>query len=330
MDHKRVIDELIKGKEFAKQLRIHLNNSTSSSYEVQELLIHNILNSYEKSLSLLATHGVHLYRSTSHESYLHFEKRVKKMESQAPSSQSPHSEFSDLDQFKVPSHQIFSSKKKSSSDESMQKLKNIQVKVNGDKGFQEALDDGYSWSKYGQKDILGAKHPRGYYRCTSRQTQGCLATKQIQRVDDATIIYDITYHGNHTCKPSSSTPQLEIQNQPSQQKQVLKSLDIISTFKTENLECPLYNLPLTSTFNLPTSANTISRPTTPKSTYYIMSPHRVGLGQKDENPVALETELNHIVSAPTSFKSSLDDDSGYTFGDPGFGNDINFDDPTFF
>lgn len=26
--------------------------------------------------------------------------------------------------------------------------------------FEEALDDGYNWKKYGQKDILGAKHPR--------------------------------------------------------------------------------------------------------------------------------------------------------------------------
>ncbi|KQK04775.1 hypothetical protein BRADI_2g15872v3 [Brachypodium distachyon] len=43
------------------------------------------------------------------------------------------------------------------------------------------LDDGLSWRKYGQKDILGAKYPRAYLRCTHRHSQGCQATKQVQR-----------------------------------------------------------------------------------------------------------------------------------------------------
>lgn len=35
-----------------------------------------------------------------------------------------------------------------------------QVKVGAESGFEAPLDDGYSWRKYGQKDILGAKYPR--------------------------------------------------------------------------------------------------------------------------------------------------------------------------
>lgn len=35
-----------------------------------------------------------------------------------------------------------------------------QVKVNIDNGLEGPTDDGYSWRKYGQKDILGAKYPR--------------------------------------------------------------------------------------------------------------------------------------------------------------------------
>ena len=35
-----------------------------------------------------------------------------------------------------------------------------QVRVNPGGGIEAPLDDGYSWRKYGQKDILGAKHPR--------------------------------------------------------------------------------------------------------------------------------------------------------------------------
>ncbi|KAG8093904.1 hypothetical protein GUJ93_ZPchr0012g21986 [Zizania palustris] len=60
-------------------------------------------------------------------------------------------------------------------------------------------DDGFSWRKYGQKDILGAKFPRGYYRCTYRNAQGCPATKQVQRSDTDLCVFDVTYQGVHTC-----------------------------------------------------------------------------------------------------------------------------------
>ncbi|KAL0453277.1 UNVERIFIED_CONTAM: putative WRKY transcription factor 30 [Sesamum latifolium] len=65
-------------------------------------------------------------------------------------------------------------------------------------------DDGYSWRKYGQKEILGARFPRGYYRCLYRYSQGCMARKQVQRSDDDPLIYDITCIGKHSC--SSSAP----------------------------------------------------------------------------------------------------------------------------
>uniref|UniRef100_J3KUW5 WRKY domain-containing protein n=1 Tax=Oryza brachyantha TaxID=4533 RepID=J3KUW5_ORYBR len=61
------------------------------------------------------------------------------------------------------------------------------------------LDDGFSWRKYGQKDILGAKYPRAYFRCTHRHTQGCHASKQVQRADGDPLLFDVVYHGNHTC-----------------------------------------------------------------------------------------------------------------------------------
>jgi WRKY DNA -binding domain len=35
-----------------------------------------------------------------------------------------------------------------------------QVTVNTNCGVVGPLEDGYSWRKYGQKDILGAKYPR--------------------------------------------------------------------------------------------------------------------------------------------------------------------------
>ncbi|XP_074555803.1 transcription factor WRKY19-like [Curcuma longa] len=60
-------------------------------------------------------------------------------------------------------------------------------------------DDGFTWRKYGQKEILGAKYPRAYFRCTHRTSQGCPAKKQVQRSDDDPSVYDVTYHEDHTC-----------------------------------------------------------------------------------------------------------------------------------
>ncbi|KAJ1704495.1 hypothetical protein LUZ63_004274 [Rhynchospora breviuscula] len=71
-------------------------------------------------------------------------------------------------------------------------------------GVEGPLDDGHSWRKYGQKDILGAKHPRGYYRCTYRNSQGCLATKQVQRTDEDPTVFDVVYQGTHTCTNKSN------------------------------------------------------------------------------------------------------------------------------
>jgi hypothetical protein len=67
-----------------------------------------------------------------------------------------------------------------------------------------SADDGHSWRKYGQKDILGARHPRAYSRCTHRNSQNCLATKQVQRADDHPALFDVVYHGEHTCRPAAA------------------------------------------------------------------------------------------------------------------------------
>ncbi|KAG6507610.1 probable WRKY transcription factor 41 [Zingiber officinale] len=93
-------------------------------------------------------------------------------------------------------------------------------------GVEGPVDDGYSWRKYGQKDILGAKHPRAYYRCTHRKTQGCPATKQVQRSDDDPLLFDITYLGTHSCL---QRPQNKEQQQQRKQRPELK-------VKTEGLD----------------------------------------------------------------------------------------------
>ncbi|CAA2961294.1 probable WRKY transcription factor 53 [Olea europaea subsp. europaea] len=72
-------------------------------------------------------------------------------------------------------------------------------------GLEEQLDDGYSWKKYGQKDILRAKYPRGYYRCSHGRGKGCIATKKVQRSNNDPTVVEITYIGEHTCNHVSSS-----------------------------------------------------------------------------------------------------------------------------
>jgi hypothetical protein len=79
--------------------------------------------------------------------------------------------------------------------------RSVQVRVSCAAGASEGpADDGHSWRKYGQKDILGARHPRAYYRCTHRTSRGCPATKQVQRTDGDPAVFDVVYHGDHTCR----------------------------------------------------------------------------------------------------------------------------------
>ncbi|XP_023549004.1 probable WRKY transcription factor 53 [Cucurbita pepo subsp. pepo] len=78
------------------------------------------------------------------------------------------------------------------------------------------LHDGFSWRKYGQKDILGSKFPRGYFRCSHRFTLGCKATKQVQKSDNDPTIYEVTYKGTHTCnRPLHSKTQQQQLQKPS-------------------------------------------------------------------------------------------------------------------
>ncbi|KAK9283367.1 hypothetical protein L1049_011609 [Liquidambar formosana] len=66
--------------------------------------------------------------------------------------------------------------------------------------FSPSIEDGYGWRKYGQKGILNAKYPRSYFRCTHKHDLGCRATKQVQKIEEEPQTYRTTYIGHHTCK----------------------------------------------------------------------------------------------------------------------------------
>ncbi|MFS7979153.1 putative transcription factor WRKY family [Helianthus anomalus] len=69
----------------------------------------------------------------------------------------------------------------------------LKIKVEG------TTEDGYSWRKYGEKDILDSKYPRVYYRCSFKNTSGCRALKQVQRITEDPPVFEVCYMGEHTC-----------------------------------------------------------------------------------------------------------------------------------
>ncbi|XP_030500507.2 probable WRKY transcription factor 53 isoform X2 [Cannabis sativa] len=194
-EQKSLLNELLRGKELAGQLQLTIatsppsssssSSSTSSSYESRQNLVQNILVSFEKALSMLNWPGGS--SGTSNQSLLPAVPVMIGMSESPPSlTGSPFSDDSDRDQ---DNKDYIGSRKRWTK----------QVRVSPGMGLEGPLDDGFSWRKYGQKDILGAKYPRGYYRCTHRNVQGCLATKQVQRSDDDPTIFEITYRARHTC-----------------------------------------------------------------------------------------------------------------------------------
>ncbi|XAR70193.1 hypothetical protein NMG60_11026968 [Bertholletia excelsa] len=197
-EKQKLVDELTQGVELAKQLRVHLNCTYSAAS--RELLLQRILSSYEKALLILRWSGP-----------------VGQSQSPAAPAGLPESSIScngssrsgDRDR-ELKEHQ--------DQNEVSKKRKILptwtdQVRISSENGLEGFVDDGYSWRKYGQKDILGAKYPRSYYRCTYRNTQNCWATKQVQRSDDDPYVFEIVYKGTHTCNTDQALPS------PGKQKQ---------------------------------------------------------------------------------------------------------------
>lgn len=62
-------------------------------------------------------------------------------------------------------------------------------------------EDGYSWRKYGQKQVKHSEYPRSYYKCTH---PNCLVKKKVERSHEGHIT-EIIYKGTHNHpKPAQS------------------------------------------------------------------------------------------------------------------------------
>ncbi|MCD7459439.1 hypothetical protein HAX54_040911 [Datura stramonium] len=307
--------------EHAKQLRA----SSCSSDKIQELDFHiqMILSSYEKSLSILQWTGI--------------------VTTQTPlliapplpvSTGAPESSISvDENPKSIDDHQDFRyvSKKRK-----QMPTWSEQVRVSAENGFEGPADDGYSWRKYGQKDILGAKHPRSYYRCTYRLMQNCWATKQVQRSDDDPALFDITYKGTHTCNQNfncatqpKSPEKHKFKKQANnprtiQSNQMLANLQANLRVNTNDLDkkeatCSFPFSPTFSGFadeNLHFQMSQVGdnlvggyspsfvSPTTPESSYFSLPSCQMNGSRRIHNVHHSESDLPDLFSANTSSTSS--------------------------
>ncbi|CAH9134718.1 unnamed protein product [Cuscuta epithymum] len=184
--HKKAVEELILGREFAYQLWEMVKNGRGHGYaddhgppelsiSVAKDLVEKILGSFCESISILGSLDP---------------AEVSPAARLRPSSPS-------LDRRKT---EDYSGRCKTSSlKDGRGCYKRRRKSETLIKDSQTLLDDGYGWRKYGQKTILHSLYPRHYYRCTHKFDQNCQATKQVQRIQESPPHYRTTYIGNHTC-----------------------------------------------------------------------------------------------------------------------------------
>ncbi|MED6213800.1 WRKY Transcription Factor [Stylosanthes scabra] len=331
---KKLTEELLQGLEMARQLQIHLHVA-STPHETRDLLIQNIISAFENALHILKwtpPPSAAADPSPSPSPVV----GIKMLHESPPlNTGSPHSEESDRDL-------------RDQDPTASRKRKNLarwtkQIRVSPGMGGEGPLDDGYSWRKYGQKDILGATYPRGYYRCTHRNVQGCMATKQVQRSDEDPNVFEITYRGSHTCTLASSSSNninasllasttspnnnnvLQSLDQQQQQQQspmmneLLLNLRAGLRVQTENLD-----------FNFPNSNHVFSSQTPPPQPHQpmladnnfpsYMSPATSGISQfsmsSTPNNFATSSgnQINEIISASAAATTSASNSNSPTVG----------------
>ncbi|XP_004248079.1 probable WRKY transcription factor 30 [Solanum lycopersicum] len=176
-----------------------------------------------------------------------------------------------------------------------------QVRVHGTELESFNHDDGYSWRKYGQKNILGAIHPRAYYRCTHRNTQGCLATKQVQKSEQDPLVFDVTYKGMHSCKTSHSSTFISYEKQKPNQCQIKKQrVENLNTIKEETV--PFTPLQCES-HNAQCFVNSIE-PLASESMYLSLLPYQEEEFEMDKILQSSESDRIVFSSTPTSIIDS--------------------------
>ncbi|KAK6947899.1 WRKY domain [Dillenia turbinata] len=345
-EHNTLVKELTKGMELAKQLKLHLN--PTSSIETKELLLHKILSSYEKALLILNWGG-----SVSQPQ--HIGATTNFAESPISVNGSPRTEDMSISLKDHLDNKDMSKKRK------LLPRWTDQVQASSETGLEGPKDDGYSWRKYGQKDILAAKYPRSYYRCTYRNIQGCLATKQVQRSDDDPSIFEVTYRGRHTCiQVNHANSQASTQEKPNPKQNNIQNTNYANQQPTDNLmqlkaglrvSTENLNVNEMAPFTFPSmqsSENQVFLPTTPDNSfsgnfqqefvspatsdshYYSVSPYQINSFGGFYTLQNSESDVAEIVSATTSGTNSPILDLDFTLDHVELDPNFPFDTPGFF
>ncbi|KAL0294657.1 UNVERIFIED_CONTAM: putative WRKY transcription factor 41 [Sesamum angustifolium] len=208
----------------------------------------------------------------------------------------------------------------------------LQARLCSGTGFEGQLDDGFNWKKYGQKDILGANHPRAYYRCTHRHKQGCLATKQVQPMDDDPSIVEVVYKGKHSCtqeklklKKENVAVQRKAAESQTFSQQMMIGIEPDVKVETPELDHQEENFPstLTEPENVETqffseekdSAETSFSPLffspAMSESCFSLSPGQVNNFEFGHNFLGSELDFSEIVAYPNTVTNSPLDDSGF-------------------
>ncbi|EOA18358.1 hypothetical protein CARUB_v10006884mg [Capsella rubella] len=253
-EQKTLLNELLVGLEAAKKLQTRLREAPSPLFspttaETNQILVNQIVSSCERSLLMLnwSSSPTTVQLIPTPATVVPVVNSGGVPESPASINGSPRSEeFVDGGGSSDSHHRqdyIFNSKKRKMLPKWSEK-----VRISPERGLEGPQDDVYSWRKYGQKDILGAKFPRSYYRCTHRSTQNCWATKQVQRSDGDATVFEVTYRGTHTCSqaitppPASPEKQEDTRLRPAistttqKPKDLLQSLKSNLTVRTDGLD----------------------------------------------------------------------------------------------
>ncbi|GAB4857522.1 WRKY Transcription Factor [Ancistrocladus abbreviatus] len=338
-----LVNELTKGMELAKQLKAHLGLQFST--ETKETLLEEILSSYDKALFILHWCGT-----------------TEQPQQAIPLTAMPSSPISitecprseDLNVGHQDDSRGFSKKRK------LTTMWTKQVKVTLENGIEGTLADGYSWRKYGQKDILGSKYPRSYYKCTYRNVQDCWATKLVQRSDEDPSIFDITYKGEHTCRMtprSKSAPASPVIQEPKPQhlqiKECQQEPNVILNFQSSlsmdipNMDNKELAFPFSSTaigcmnpdnlhlspstlnnnYFCGTSSQSFTSPATSESNYFseVKMDYFGGFHHRQHS----ESDITEIISATTSGTNSPIVELDFSLDPLHFNPSFPFDNPRF-
>ncbi|KAJ1384211.1 WRKY domain [Sesbania bispinosa] len=223
---RKAIEELVKGRECANQLRSVINEGGNDGSVITtpfaEQLVREVLMSFTNSLLLL--------NNPTSESVSDVQIR--------DSSKSEDSQESNC--------------KSSSIKERRGCYKRRRTSQTWEKESEAPIEDGHQWRKYGQKTILNTQYPRNYYRCTHKYDQDCKATKQVQRVQEDPPLFKTTYYGHHTCRTLQNTEMIVDSVSPSDDSTMFLSFDN-SLPTPAKQDCPFFS----SSF--PSSSSSVKR-----------------------------------------------------------------------